>query len=270
MPLESKKPSRPVPIVITAFGTTTKALETYDRLGARVKERFSEHEVRWAYTSRLVKDRVKRSRNLDFPDPGEVLSALREEGYAWAVVQSLHVLCGHEFDRLVQIAHESPLRTAVGLPLLSSPRDFDEVAEALAPDLVAGAGEAVVLAGHGTDHPIWCAYEALEQRVRRVAGPRVYVGLVEGSPGGGEVVERVAADGCSRVRLVPFMLVAGRHFLEDLAGGEDSWKARFEARGLEVALDPRGLGMREGIAEVFCRHIQEALDVIPWGSEGNP
>jgi sirohydrochlorin cobaltochelatase len=65
------------------------------------------------------------------------------------------------------------------------------------------------------------------------------------------------------------MLVAGRHFLEDLAGQEGSWKARFEAHGLEVALDPRGLGARGGIAEVFCRHIAEALDVIPEGSGGD-
>ena len=270
MPLKSKKPSPPVPIVITAFGTTTRALETYGRLDARVRERFPGHEVRWAYSSRMVKDRVKRTRDLDFPDPGEVLSALKEEGYGWTVVQSLHVLCGHEFDRLVQVAQEAPVRTAVGLPLLSSPQDFDEVATVLAPDLVAGDGEAVALVGHGTDHPIWCAYEALEQRVRRAAGPRVYVGLVEGSPGAEAVLERVAADGCERVRVVPFMLVAGRHFLEDLAGGEGSWKARFEARGLEVALDPRGLGMRDEIAEVFCRHIADALDVIPGGGEGNP
>ncbi len=259
-----------VPIVIAAFGTTTTALETYDRVDARVKRRFSGRKVRWAYSSRMVKDRVKRSRDLDFPDPGEVLSALKEEGHGWAVVQSLHVLCGHEFDRLVQVAQDAPVRTAVGLPLLSSPQDFDEVATALAPDLAAGEGEAVVLAGHGTDHPIWCAYEALEQRVRRVAGPRVYVGLVEGAPGAGEVLERVAADGCRKVRLVSFMLVAGRHFLEDLAGGEGSWKARFEEQGLEVTLDPRGLGVRDGIAEVFCRHIAEALDAIPGGSGENP
>jgi sirohydrochlorin cobaltochelatase len=258
-----------IPIVITAFGTTTRALETYALLDARVRERFPDHEIRWAYSSRMVRERVKRSRNLDFPDPGEVLSALKEEGHAWSVVQSLHVLCGHEFDRLVKAAEASPVRTAMGLPLLSSPQDFEEVAAALAPDLAGGEDEAVVLAGHGTDHPIWCAYEALEQRVRQAAGPRVYVGLVEGASGAEDVVDRVRADGCSRVRLVPFMLVAGRHFLEDLAGQEGSWKARFEAHGLEVALDPRGLGARGGIAEVFCRHIAEALDVIPEGSGGD-
>lgn len=252
-----------IPIVITAFGTTTKALKTYDRVDAFVRKRFPGHEIRWAYTSRMVKDRVKRSRNLDFPDPGEVLSALHDEGHIWAVVQSLHVLCGHEFDRLVEVATAGPVRAAMGLPLLSAPEDFDEVVAVMAPEIRPGADEAVVLVGHGTDHPIWCAYDALEQRFQRAVGPQAHVGLVEGLPGPVEILDRVQAAGCSRVRLVPFMLVAGRHVLEDLAGPEDSWKAAFEARGIEVSLDEQGLGGREGIIEIFCRHIAQALDVIP-------
>lgn len=267
MPLNGNASHCPVPIVITAFGTTTQALKTYDRVDRRVRERFPDHDVCWAYTSRMVKDRLKKSRNLDFPGPDEVLSRLHSEGYAWAVVQSLHVLCGHEFDRLAAVAAEAPIRTAMGLPLLTAPEDFDAVVEALAPELRSEEGEAVILAGHGTDHPIWCAYAALEQRLRQVVGLRVHVGLVEGVPGPEEILERVRADGCSRVRLVPFMLVAGRHFLEDLAGREDSWKAQFESQGLNVVLEERGLGSRKGIIEVFCRHIAQALDVIPGCAE---
>ena len=256
-----------VPIVITAFGTTTKAMKTYDTVDALVRRRFPGHDIRWAYTSRLVKDRVKRSRNLDFHGPAEVLSSLHDEGYSWAVVQSLHVLCGHEFDRLVALASACPIRTAIGLPLLSAPEDFDEVVADMAEELRPGEGEAVVLVGHGTDHPIWCAYDALEKRLQRVVGPRLHVGLVEGSAGPVEIVSRVQESGCSRVRIVPFMLVAGRHMLEDLAGPEDSWKTAFESRGMEVFLDDRGLGSRAGIIEVFCRHMGQALDVIPAGRE---
>ncbi|MGM0663506.1 MAG: sirohydrochlorin cobaltochelatase [Thermodesulfobacteriota bacterium] len=252
-----------IPIVISAFGTTTKALKTYDRVDAFVRKRFPGHEIRWAYTSRIVKDRVKQSRNLHFPGPGEVLSALHDEGHTWAVVQSLHVLCGHEFDRLVEVAAAGPIRTAMGLPLLSAPEDFDEVVAVMAPELRPGEDGAVVLVGHGTDHPMWCAYDALEQRFQRAAGTGVHVGLVEGSPGPGVILGRVQAAGCSRVRLVPFMLVAGRHVLEDLAGPEHSWKAAFEALGIEVSLDEQGLGVRDGIIEIFCRHIAQVLDVIP-------
>ncbi len=258
-----KGPRPSVPIVITAFGTTTRALETYDRIEARCRERFPECEVRWAYSSRMVKDRVKHRRALNFPDPVEVLSALYAEGHTWAVVQSLHVICGHEFHRLARLAEESPIRTSMGLPLLTAPDDLEEVARVLSPELCTAGDEAAVLVGHGTDHPAWCAYAALEQRARRLAGPHVYVGVVEGSPGPEEILERVLGAGYERVRLFPFMLVAGRHFLEDLSGPEDSWKSAFEARGLGVALDGKGLGARDGVIEVFLRHAAEAVDVIP-------
>jgi sirohydrochlorin cobaltochelatase len=261
--MKSGKPSSEVPVVITAFGTTTKALKTYDHVDAFVRRRFPDRDIRWAYTSRMVRDRVRQNRKPRFPDPAEALSELHDAGHAWAVVQSLHVLCGHEFDRMVETAKAARVRTAVGLPLLCAPEDFDEVVGAMAPELRPGDDEAVVLAGHGTDHPMWCAYEALEQRFRRVVGPHLHVGLVEGSPGAGDILTRVRMGGCSRVRLVPFMLVAGRHVLEDLAGPEESWKARFEAAGLKVTLDDRGLAERDGIMEVFCRHIAEVLDVIP-------
>ncbi len=261
--MERQELSFAVPIVVTAFGTTTKALKTYDHVDALVRKRFPDRDIRWAYTSRMVKERVRRSRNLHFPDLGEVLSALHGEGHAWAVVQSLHVLCGHEFDRLVEVARGAAIRTAVGLPLLYAREDFNEVVASMASEVMPGEDEAVVLVGHGTDHPIWCAYDALEQRFQRAVGPRTYMGLVEGCPGPGEIIARVRKIGCSRVRIVPFMLVAGVHVLEDLAGTEDSWKSEFEARSIEVSLDDRGLGDRDGIVEIFCRHITQAIDVIP-------
>lgn len=51
---------RQAPIVITAFGTTTEALQTCDRLDGRVRVRFSGHGLRRACSSREVTDR-------DFP-----------------------------------------------------------------------------------------------------------------------------------------------------------------------------------------------------------
>jgi len=77
------------------------------------------------------------------------------------------------------------------------------------------------------------------------------------------VIQNVQAQGFKQVRLVPFMLVAGVHFEEDLAGSEDSWKAACEARGLQVSLERQGLASRSEIIEIFGRHIRSALAVIP-------
>jgi hypothetical protein len=48
-------------IVLAAFGTTTAAFDTYNHFETKVKERFPDHEIRWAFTSRksakLAKER---------------------------------------------------------------------------------------------------------------------------------------------------------------------------------------------------------------------
>nr|HID59141.1 hypothetical protein [Desulfobacterales bacterium] len=69
--------------------------------------------------------------------------------------------------------------------------------------------------------------------------------------------------GIKTVRLIPFILVAGTHYQEDLAGDDDSWKTAFEGRQIAVLVETVGLGSYPGIIEVFCRRIQDAPDVIP-------
>ena len=59
------------------------------------------------------------------------LEELKEMGYSWAVVQSLHLLCGHEFYRLVEEVKQSSVRTSIGLPLLSGPEDYEAVVQGL-------------------------------------------------------------------------------------------------------------------------------------------
>lgn len=252
------------PIVLSAFGTTTRAMRTYDAIEAKVRARFPEHPVRWAYTSRMVRDRLQKEHGLELKPPQQVLAELHQEYYKWAVVQSLHLVCGHEFERLMDEAGNGPMRTSMGLPLLNSPEDYSRVIEFLQRHHgKKDSQEALVLAGHGTDHAIWAAYPALEKMAQQVMGKRVFVGVVEGWPSVEDIAQDVKHLGFSKVRLVPFMLVAGVHFREDLAGEEDSWKARFQAENLKVAVEDHGLGRYPDIVDLFLDHIQEALDVIP-------
>jgi len=252
------------PIVLSAFGTTTRAMRTYDAIDAKARARFPDHPVRWAYTSRMVRDRLQKEHGLELKPPQQVLAELHREHYEWAVVQSLHLVCGHEFERLADETGNGPVRTSMGLPLLDSPEDYSRVIQILQRHHGGkDSREALVLAGHGTDHAIWAAYPALEKMAQQMLGKRVFVGVVEGWPSVEDIAQEVKHLGFGKIRLVPFMLVAGTHFREDLAGEEDSWKARFEAEGLEVAVENHGLGRYPDIVDLFLDHIREALDVIP-------
>ena len=53
------------------------------------------------------------------------------------------------------------------------------------------------------------------------------------------------------------------HFEEDLAGDTNSWKTAFEAAGIQMELESAGLGFNPQIIDIFCRHMEAALDVVP-------
>jgi sirohydrochlorin cobaltochelatase len=254
------------PIIMAAFGTTTSALETYSFINKRLSDRFPDHEIIWSYSSRMVKDWIKKRRNIDLKHPHEVLHELKERGHSWAVVQSLHLLCGHEFYRLIEEVKQSTVRTSVGLPLLSSPKDYEAVVQGLGSRFQDLETQAQILIGHGTDHPIWSSYVALNHMFREKYGPNIHIGVIEGHPSRDKIIDAVIKSRIKKVRMIPFMLVAGTHFQEDLAGDGDSWKTAFEKKEVLVSIESNGLGFNPKIVDIFSKHIQDALDVIPSSS----
>lgn len=251
------------PIVIAAFGTTSRARAIYDLVDAKLRERFAGHEIHWAYTSRIVRHKLGKQA-IELPPPAEVLEKIASLGHDWAVVQSFNMICGHEFHRLREEALAGPPRVSIGHSLLCGPEDFFALAKTLAPVFEKNADEAVVLAGHGTDHCSWSVYPAFEQTLRHRYGPRAFVGVVEGDwPSRESVIDNIRAAGFDRARLVPLMLVAGVHFKEDLTGPEDSWKSALEEHGISADVESEGLGGRPGVIDIFGDHIQSALDIIP-------
>ncbi len=218
----------PVPIVLTAFGTTTRARETYDFMDGLIRAAFPGRDLLWAFSSRMVRDRLKDKKKFVARHPHEVLRALADQGHEWAVVQSVHLLCGHEFYRMIDEVQTQPIRTSIGLPLLSSWEDYLHLARALGLPGDLPPGEALVLVGHGTDHPAWAAYPALESilRCRRWGEVRSFPSVV--------------ADAV-----------------------EDSWQAAFTGAGLEVTVTPRGIGLSEAVVDIFIDHLREALEIIP-------
>ena len=259
----SKSPSKNnIPILLTAFGTTARAFSTYEKMDRVFKQRFPHHPLHWAYSSRMVKNAMAKKKKR-LKDPFKLAQDLADNGHPWVVIQSLHLICGHEFDRLVTERDRVNIRSTMGLPLLTSARDYANTAKTLAPLFPADKDQAIILVGHGTDHPAWTTYPAFESILRQQYGQRLFLGVVEGYPGMDHTLERIKTAGFKRVCLIPFMLVAGVHFKEDLTCEEDSWQKTFERNGIQVQVVDHGIGHIDGITEIFCDHISDALDVIP-------
>jgi sirohydrochlorin cobaltochelatase len=252
------------PICLAAFGTATKARASYEYLEGQIRAHFPGHEIFWAWSSRMITDKLNNQQDISVSSPSGILSDLHQRQYPWAVVQSIHLLGGHEFDRLTHDIEKSPIRTSVGLPLLSSPEDYLALCTALAPMIDARPTQAILLIGHGTDHPAWCAYPALQSFMRRQFGSRIFVGVIEGYPSSPEVIADIAAAGYTSACIIPLLLVAGMHFHRDLTGKDtNSWMTQLNQAAMSVEIIQQGLLILPTVSAMFCRHIYDAMAVIP-------
>ena len=87
----------------------------------------------------------------------------------------------------------------------------------------------------------------------------VHVGTVEAYPSLESALRLIRVSGVKEIRLAPFMVVAGDHAINDMAGEEeDSWKSRLEAEGYEVTSVLKGLGEYKGIQKLYAEHAKNA------------
>jgi len=254
----------PLPVVLVASGTATTAFDTYRRIETECRRRFPDHAFHLAFSSRAIRRRARRSAGPEMATPEAVLDRLARSGHRRAVVQSLHLICGIEFHQMVWTAAQSPLEVHLGLPLLAHPDDFAAVLEWIADIRPPREEDGLVLVGHGTAHPAWMTYALLDRMITARFGDRVILGLVKGDPAPSAVADRLMAAGCRRVHLRPFMLVAGAHFMKDVAGDRPaSWQSQLERQGLTVIPEEEGLGTHPAAIALFGRHIAAALAASP-------
>ena len=86
---------------------------------------------------------------------------------------------------------------------------------------------------------------------------------VEGFPYIDEVISRIKDQGNIRkVILMPFMIVAGDHARNDMAGDEeDSWLHKFKNEGFEVEIVMKGLGEIKAIRDIFVEHSKKSQKI---------
>jgi sirohydrochlorin cobaltochelatase len=248
------------PILIPAFGTTATALATYGHLDKAIRNHFSEQEIIWSYSSRVATKKMVQQEATAHLSLEEALRQLKIRQIGGVVVQSLHLLPGTEFHDLQRTIRSSGLASVMGLPLLTSPDDYEAIGEILRPTIAERPDKAILLLGHGTTHPTWSAYHCLEKILRRKFGARIFVGVLEKFPDSKGLPDEIQAAGFTEVCIIPFLLIAGMHYGRDIVGdGPNSWATRLRNSGLSVEAMSHGLGLFPGVEQLLIRHIAEAL-----------
>ena len=252
-----------IPIIMSAFGTTSTAIATYSRMGNCMREHFPQAEIIWAYSSKKITRKLHSHLESAVLHPKAVLQQLAERGISKVIVQSLHLFPGTEFHRLMQITKQSGVECALGMPVLTTPLDYDQIGEILRPAIDMRPNTAILVLGHGTVHPIWTAYYCLEKILRLKFGPRIFVGVVEKYPDTAHLIDELVERGFTKVCIIPFFVVAGMHYKRDIINDSpSSWQSRLQKRGITVETIDHGLGINEGFEKIIIRHIIEASQTM--------
>ena len=254
-------------ILLVAFGTSVpKAQAAFANIDQKVKAAFPGVEVRWAYTSKIIREKLaKAGKALD--SPTVALAKMLDDNFTHVAVQSLHTIPGEEYHDLVKTVHSFSdmangfRRILIGYPLLSTTDDMLAVADAMMANLPQDRKkeDAVVLMGHGTHHPGNVYYAAMQLYFWK-KDPNVFVGTVEGTPTLEDVQAYLKKNGIKKAYLVPFMSVAGDHAMNDLAGDEDdSWKSILTKDGFKCVPALKGSAEFDNIVAIWVRHLQNAM-----------
>lgn len=251
------------PLILTAFGTTSSAQATYVKIENEIQKLLPTLQIYWSFSSRIVTAQLKKEQNITIKTIPDLLNECKEHGQSKALVQSLHLFPGHEFHKLCHQVSQSTMSCGIGNPLLTLPQDYLQLTQLIAPIIHSMSDQtAILVMGHGTDHPSWTSYYALQEHLHNFFGDHVFVGVVEKYPNCDHLIKNIVEKGFKHVYMIPLFLVAGLHYSRDMIGAALSWKTRLEEHGIIVDSYSHGIGMLPGIESLICEHIHTAAKTI--------
>lgn len=254
-------------VLAVSFGTShhdTRKV-TIDAIENDLKAAFPDYPLYRAWTSKMIIKKLQNRDRIHIDTVKEAMERMRADGITDVLIQPTHVIKGIENDLMKEdaLSYRNDFHSITfGDPLLTSEQDSLRVVRAVAEQFsYLKEHEALVLMGHGTTHFSNAVYAALDYTFKEKGYKNIFLGTVEAYPGIDNLLQMIGDFQPSKVVLAPFMIVAGDHAKNDMAGDDpDSWYSRFCAAGYQTETVVRGLGEYSGIRRLFVDHLKEAAD----------
>ncbi|MCB6992703.1 sirohydrochlorin cobaltochelatase [bacterium 210820-DFI.6.37] len=267
---EETEVSKDTAILVVSFGTSFNDSReaTIGAIEKAIQDKFPQYEVRRAFTSQIIIDKLKERDDLDIDNVTEALDRAAADGIKNLVVQPTHLMDGLEYNDLKDelAKYEDTFdQISLGEPLLTSDDDYDNVITAItdATKDYNNDDTAVVFMGHGTEAESNHIYADLQEKITAAGFDNYYIGTVEAEPSLEDITAAVKKGDYKKVVLEPLMVVAGDHANNDMAGDEeDSWKTTLTNEGYEVECLLQGLGQIPAIQDIYVAHAQAAVDAL--------
>ena len=262
-------------IVVMSFGTTYKdtRAKTIDATVDAIKAAHPNTKVITAFTSHIIRDRIQQKEGITYPTPEEALAELKKDGYTRVALASLDVIPGMEYNydaAVYNLYKDNFKKMTLGTSLMywmGQENQTDQVIETLKavqsqfPKL--GKEDGLLIMAHGTPDPSNAYYSVIQDRIHTLGMKNVFIYTVEGTPNLEQVIPQLKLHGIKHVTLMPFMMVAGDHANNDMAGAEpESHKSILEKEGFKVDTYIHGLGENPNIRNLFVERANESWDAL--------
>lgn len=257
-------------IIVASFGTSyERALKnSIASIENDIREHFRDYEIFRAFTAHRIIEKLKRTTGVTILTPEELLNDLHSKGYDEVIVQPLHLIAGEEFDYLKKVvAHYKNKFSSLklGRPIFyyegveEVTYDYSKFIKTIEP--IFKENENVVLVGHGTAHPANASYGCLQSLLQDLGYNNVFVGTIEGYPSFDTVLARLKRNSARKVLLMPLLVVAGDHALNDISSDdEDSWNTRLRNEDIETTALLKGLGEFSEFRKLYINRINDVIN----------
>lgn len=251
-------------LLVVSFGTThlDTFQETIVKTEACIADAFPELPLYRAFTSRIVRSRLKSKYDIIVDDVETALARIKADGFSHVVIQPTLLIPGEEYDRLcasVRAAADG-LTVSIGRPLLCDDHDLDGMISLLRESYPVNSDTVLLLMGHGTEHKANDIYEQLIVKMREQTGSAMRLCTVEGTPSFDDAIAELTYLPCKQVKVAPLLFVAGDHAKNDMSGDEpDSLRSRLAAEGFTVECVLQGLGQLPAVQQLYVRKTAEAV-----------
>ena len=248
-------------LLMAAFGSSVEpALKAYSNICGALSAANPGVPVFKAFTSEPVRRKLA-ARGIKTGSLRETLQELFLAGFTDVKIAAAQMAPGEEYHKLAREA--GAFRNCAGgfrsLTISKPPLAAQEGVRRLTAGVMSvipaerRKSEAIVLMGHGNAKgSCEVLYKAAALEFSAL-DKNIYLACVEGLPDFESIFETIKVKKIKKAWLMPFMITAGDHAVNDLAGsGPDSWKSRLEAAGIKCEPVLKGLGEYESIAKVFA------------------
>ncbi len=252
-------------ILLVSFGTS------YKEAGENSLKAIYEDMVRAggglpvyeAYTSGVVIHRLAKE-GIRISSVQEALQDIIENGGEILYVISTHMIPGIEYEKLLGILEKYKSRfhkVLVAAPVLGREEDCGKLVPVIRKLLSVRDDYEYVLMGHGTEAEANVRYHQMNEAFLKAGIGNIRIASVEAKPDIADALMHLSEKKkVEKVILHPFMIVAGDHAFNDMAGEGDSYLTCLTNAGYRVEAIVKGLGEYADFRQVFADKLEELIN----------